>query len=157
MSDRLIEEWLAGRVSLGAAADWTPEDLRIVADLAWGLAEQGRNEEALTIFEGLAVLAPTTPYFQSALGALKMRMGDIDGALTHLDAALASDPADAAALVNRGEIYARVGKRADALQSLEAAISLSASSDRSGPVTTRARALIRRLAEETTVQGTQSS
>ena len=149
MSDRLIEEWLAGRVSLGAAAEWTPEELRIVADLAWGLAEQGRNEEALTIFEGLAALAPTTAYFQSALGALKMRTGDIDGALTHLDAALASDPADAAALVNRGEIYGRVGERTAAIQNLEAAISLSGPADSSGPVTTRARALIRRFIEET--------
>ncbi|HKF59609.1 MAG TPA: tetratricopeptide repeat protein [Blastocatellia bacterium] len=147
MSDRLIEEWLAGRVSLGAAAQWTPEELRIVADLAWGLAEQGRNEEALTIFEGLAALAPSTAYFQSALGALKMRTGDIDGALSHLDAALASDPADIAALVNRGEIYARVGDRAAAIQNLEAAINLSSSADPPGPVTTRAKALIRRFTE----------
>jgi len=148
MSDRLIEEWLAGRVSLGAAAEWTPEELRIVADLAWGLAEQGRNEEALTIFEGLAALAPSTSYFQSALGALKMRTGDVDGALSHLDAALASDPTDVAALVNRGEIYARVGDRAAAIQNLKAAIDLSASADTSGPVATRAKALMRRFAEE---------
>jgi len=152
MSDKLIEEWLAGRVSLGAAAQWTPEELRIVADLAWGLAEQGRNEEALTIFEGLAALAPSTAYFQSALGALKMRTGDIDGALSHLDAALASDPADVAALVNRGEIYARAGNRAAAIQNLKAAISLSSSADSSGPVTTRAKALIRRFTEETSTR-----
>jgi len=152
MSDKLIEEWLAGRVSLGAAAQWTPEELRIVADLAWGLAEQGRNEEALTIFEGLAALAPSTAYFQSALGALKMRTGDIDGALSHLDAALASDPADVAALVNRGEIYARAGNRAAAIQNLNAAISLSSSADSSGPVTTRAKALIRRFTEETSTR-----
>jgi Flp pilus assembly protein TadD len=101
MSRRLDEDWLRGRASLGAAAGWKPEEMRIVAELGFGLAEQGRNEEAITIFEGLAALAPATSYFQSALGALKLRTGDLRSALIHLNAALTADPTDLAVPANK--------------------------------------------------------
>ena len=53
---RLDEDWLRGRASLGDASGWTPEEIRIVGELGYGLAEQGRNEEAITVFEGLAAV-----------------------------------------------------------------------------------------------------
>jgi Flp pilus assembly protein TadD len=104
MPNTLDEDWVEGRASLGAAAGWTAEEIRLVADLGYALADYGRNEEALTIFEGLAALAPATAYFQSALGALLLRMGDLDRAEVHLMAALAADPGDPCALLNRGEL-----------------------------------------------------
>jgi Flp pilus assembly protein TadD len=111
MSNRIDEDWVRGRASLGAAAAWTAEEIRLIADLGFALAEYGRDEEALTIFEGLAAVAPATGYFQSALGALLLRVGELDRAESHLNAALASDPQDMAALVNRGELYMRLERR----------------------------------------------
>jgi Flp pilus assembly protein TadD len=111
MSNRMDEDWVRGRASLGAAAAWNAEEIRLIADLGFALAEYGRDDEALTIFEGLAALAPATAYFQSALGAVLLRMGELDRAETHLNAALGSDPQDMAALVNRGELYMRMGRR----------------------------------------------
>ena len=146
MSRRLDEDWLRGRASLGAAAGWTPEEIRIVAELGYGLAEQGRNEEAITIFEGLAALAPATAYFQSALGALKLRTGDLQSALIHLNAALNSDPTDLSALANKGEVLMLLGRREDAMANLQGVLRLSEGND-SEALAVRARALLAQLAQ----------
>ncbi|HEV2764458.1 MAG TPA: tetratricopeptide repeat protein [Pyrinomonadaceae bacterium] len=112
-------EWVQGRASLGAAGGWTAEEMRLVADLAYALAEQGRHDEAITAFEGLAALAPATSYFQSALGALWLRKGDPARAVAYLDAALAADPTDITALANRGEALMQAGDTAGAQRDFE--------------------------------------
>lgn len=99
------QEWINGGVSLGAAAGWTPDEIRLVTELGFALAEQGRHREAITIFEGLVALAPATVYFETALGALWLRENEPARALPHLNAALASDPTDIPARVNRGEVF----------------------------------------------------
>lgn len=151
MSGKLNEDWLQGRASLGAAAGWKAEEMRIVADLGYSLAEQGRNDEAITIFEGLAALAPATIYFQSALGALRLRRGEVEQALAHLDAVLAADPRNVAALTNRGEARLRLGQHGAALEDLRAALSVAASALQSTETqdsAVRARALMARLSDD---------
>lgn len=148
MMNRLDQEWILGRASLGAAAGWTAEEMRIVADLGYALAQQGRDGEAIMIFEGLAALAPATAYFQSALGALRLRAGELPQALKHLDAALVADSHDLAALVNRGEAYLRLGNRAAARQDLRAVLNYANGGSEalvSSPYAIRARALLAQL------------
>ena len=146
MSDQIHFDWLQGRASLGAASGWTAEEMRLVADLGYALALQGRNEEAVTIFEGLAALAPATAYFQSALGALRLRLGDAARALEHLEAALAADPQDIAALVNRAEARLQLGELTTALADLQLALRLGETKkdEASASSVTRARALLSR-------------
>lgn len=137
---------MQGRTSLGAAGGWTAEEMRLVADLGYALAEQGRNEEAVTVFAGLVALAPATPYFRSALGALWLRMGEPRRALEHLGAALSADPDDISALVNRGEARLQLGEREAAIVDLAAAVRLSESGAAGGAElwAARARALLAR-------------
>ena len=144
---RLLEDWLQGRASLGAAGGWTPEEMRLVADVGYALAEQGRHDEAVTIFEGLAVLAPATSYFQSALGALWLRKGEAGRAVEHLEAALAADPSDVTARVNRGEAAMRLGDRDSARRHLLAALELGPRpvQESAAPALVRARALLAQL------------
>ena len=145
--NRLLEDWLEGRASLGAAGGWTPEEMRLVADIGYALAEQGRHDEAVTIFEGLAVLAPATAYFQSALGALWLRKGDAERAVEYLDAALAADPGDVTARVNRGEAAMQLGDRDAARRQLLAALELGPRATHAADeaALVRARALLSRL------------
>ncbi|MBV8859009.1 MAG: tetratricopeptide repeat protein [Acidobacteria bacterium] len=145
--NRLFEDWLGGRASLGAAGGWTAEELRLVADIGYALAEQGRHDEAVTIFEGLAVLAPATAYFQSALGALWLRKGEPARALEHLEAALAADPSDVTARVNRGEAALQLGDREAARRDLLAALDIGPRPPQEGssPALVRARALLAQL------------
>jgi Flp pilus assembly protein TadD len=142
---KVDEKWKSGHASLGAAANWTPDEMRLIADLGYGLAEQGRNEEAITIFEGLATLAPATAYFQSALGALKLRTGNLEEAVLYLTAALATDPNDLSALTNRGEANLRAGKFQAAVQDLTTALELPAAQEADNPFAIRARALLNRI------------
>lgn len=102
------QEWINGTISLGAAAGWTADEIRLVSELGFALAEQGRNHEAITIFEGLIALAPATAYFEAALGALWLRENNPARALPHLNSALAADPNDIPARVNRGEVFIRL-------------------------------------------------
>ena len=141
----IAAEWVQGRASLGAAGGWTAEEMRLVADIGFALAEQGRNEEATTIFEGLAALAPATAYFQSALGALWLRRGDPARALTHLEAALNADPDDLNALANRGEARLRLGDFVAARDDLQKVAASPAPPAGADAAVTRARALLRTL------------
>ena len=155
MSNRIDEDWVKGRASLGAAAAWTAEEIRLIADLGFALAEYGRDEEALTIFEGLAAVAPATGYFQSALGALLLRLGELDRAETHLNAALASDPQDMAALVNRGELYMRLERRDLAIRDFLALLDLPQvhTDGDSSQYATRTRALLSILTQDAALIG----
>ena len=143
--EQITAEWLQGRASLGAAGGWTTEEMRLVADIGFALAEQGRHDEAVTVFEGLLALAPATAYFQSALGALWLRKGEPRRAVEYLDAALASDPADFNALTNRGEALLQLGEREAALRDLQQVARASgvARGTTAAACVTRARALLR--------------
>jgi tetratricopeptide (TPR) repeat protein len=145
--NRLLEDWLEGRKSLGTACGWTAEEMRLVADIGYALAEQGRHDEAVTIFEGLAVLAPATAYFQAALGALWLRKGEPERALEHLEAALAADPGDVTARVNRGEAAMQLGDAEAARRHLLAALELGPRAPQAAdaPALIRARALLAQL------------
>ncbi len=116
------QEWIKGGVSLGAAAGWTAEEIRLVSELGYALAEQGRNHEAITIFEGLIALAPATVYFEAALGALWLRENNPARALSHLNAALSADPDDVSSRVNRGEVFLRLENFVEAKQDLTFAL-----------------------------------
>ncbi len=116
------QEWINGGVSLGAAAGWTADEIRLVSELGYALAEQGRNHEAITIFEGLIALAPATVYFETALGALWLRENNPARALPHLNAALAADANDIPTRVNRGEVHLRLENYDAARRDLEHAL-----------------------------------
>ncbi|HEX7314733.1 MAG TPA: tetratricopeptide repeat protein [Pyrinomonadaceae bacterium] len=148
MMNQITSDWVQGRASLGAAAGWTAEEMRVVAEVGFALAEQGRNAEAIVVFEGLAALAPATAYFQAALGALWLREGELERAISYLDAAIAIDPGEATALVNRGEAYMQAGNVAASRRDFQAALALEGSRHEitaAAASLVRARALLARL------------
>lgn len=139
------QEWISGGVSLGAAAGWTADEIRLVSELGFALAEQGRNHEAITIFDGLIALAPATVYFETALGALWLRENNPARALPHLNNALASDPHNILTRVNRGEVFLRMENYEAARIDLEFVLNQkknSADSNLLNQCFTRARALL---------------
>ena len=121
----LTRQWLEGRISLGAAADWNKDEIRIISEIAYSLARQGRHNEAVVIFEGLLAIAPATAYFQSALGALHLRLKNPAKAIEHLDAALKIEANDVISLVNRGEAHLLGGDVERARKDLENALQIA--------------------------------
>ncbi|MET0753990.1 MAG: tetratricopeptide repeat protein [Pyrinomonadaceae bacterium] len=125
-TENQMRKWLDGQISLGAAADWDKDEIRIISEIAYSLAQQGRNREAIVMFEGLIAVAPATAYFQAALGALHLRLKDFPRAIEYLDAALEIEPNDIVSLVNRGEARMRIEKPDDARADFARAVELSA-------------------------------
>ena len=108
-TENAMQKWLDGQISLGAAASWDTSEIRIISEIAYTLAQQGRAREAVVLFEGLLAVAPATAYFQAALGAIFLRLKNFPRAIEHLDAALKIEPNDIVSLVNRGEANLRNG------------------------------------------------
>jgi tetratricopeptide (TPR) repeat protein len=121
-TENKMQHWLDGQISLGTAANWERDEIRIVSEVAYSLAQQGRIREAIVLFEGLIAVAPATAYFQAALGALFLRLKDFPKAVEHLDAALKIDPEDIVSLANRGEAHWRSGNKTAAREDLEKAL-----------------------------------
>lgn len=150
-TENQMQKWLDGQISLGAAANWETSEIRIISEIAYTLAQQGRAREAVVLFEGLVALAPATAYFQAALGALFLRLKNLPRAIEHLDAALAIEPNDTSSLVNRGEAKLRGGNAAEARADFERAVRVGAQNfsnqsevnDESALSIARARALLK--------------
>lgn len=119
-----LQRWLDGQMSLGAAASWDKNEIRIISEIAYSLAQQGRTQEAVVLFEGLLAIAPATAYFQAALGALHLREGNYEKAVEHLNIAVNIEPNDIISLVNRAEAEIYLERFAEALTNLNTAISL---------------------------------
>src|SRR3712207_8834220 len=73
--NRLFEDWLEGRASLGAAGGWTAEEMRLVAAVGYALGEQGRHDEAGPNFWGRGGFPPPPPPLPSGLRAPPPRKG----------------------------------------------------------------------------------
>lgn len=121
----LTQEWLDGHISLGAAAEWNKDEIRIISEIAYSLAQQGRYNEAVVMFEGLLAIAPATAYFQAALGALHLRLKNVEKAIECLNAALKIEETDVISLVNRGEAFLLGGNVGEARKDLEKALQIA--------------------------------
>jgi predicted Zn-dependent protease len=104
------------------------EAMGITRTEAYGMAhaahrflEVGQVDRARKIVEGLVVLNPNDAYFHSFLGALQGQGGDEAGAFKSYTAALALDPKNLAALVNRAELSLGKGELETAIGDLAAA------------------------------------
>ena len=104
----------------------TQNEIRIISEIAYVLAQQGRIRESIILFEGLLAVAPATAYFQAALGALFLRLKNFPQAIEYLDAVLEIEPNNITALVNRGEAHLLSGDLISAQKDLEKAIKISA-------------------------------
>ena len=124
-TDNALQQWLDGQISLGTAANWERDEIRIISEIAYSLAQQGRNREAIILFEGLLAIAPATAYFHAALGALFLRLKSYPRAIEHLNTALQNEPNNIVSLVNRGESFLRNGNPNAARPDFEKAVKIA--------------------------------
>jgi predicted Zn-dependent protease len=121
---------------------WGEKELADLRVVAYSYIRQGIYDIALTFFDALEVLQPSTTYDLQTIGALHLQMGNALRALDYLERALRADPTHLPTQLNRAKALLTLGYKKQAvaqLQELEkcsepsissqaAALSLSASS-----------------------------
>jgi tetratricopeptide (TPR) repeat protein len=117
------------------------------------LYEQGDYESARLIFEELSEKDPSEAYYRTALGAIFLAEDELELAVENFNKALALNPKDSAALVNRGEVHLRLGNIIEAAQDFARAVDLDP--ENKDPLTMRARLLAAAALE--TVEAAQRS
>lgn len=97
--------------------------------LAWRggcLDRLGRLEEAEADFERAAEIEPHSTA-RTELGTVRMRGGDLDGALSAFEQALAVDGANVAALLGEAEVLVRLGRYEQSIDVARAALAVDES------------------------------
>jgi tetratricopeptide (TPR) repeat protein len=116
--------WVSGEMTMREAFELPLEGVSQFALLAFQMFEQGRYLDARTLLEGLIAYEPRQPYFWTALGTIDFLEEDLEYAEQRLSHAIALDKRALEALANRGELYLKSGRWAEALADFKAALDL---------------------------------
>lgn len=134
-----FKRFVLGEITWAQLQGLTMEEAYAFAELAYTLFEQGKYDEAQTIFEGLVISNPYDAYFHAMLGAIYARKDMQEEAAEEYSIAIELDPENIAAHVNRAEILLQHGEFELAMEDLKAAIKLDPNGE--DPAGLRARAL----------------
>jgi tetratricopeptide (TPR) repeat protein len=134
-----VEKFIMGELTLGQLYGISIEEAYSVAELGYTFMEQGRLNEAQTVFQGLVISNPYDAYFHTILGSIYQKQENIDGAIEEYSIAIGLDPANLEAYVNRGELLIRKGNFQIAAADFKSALTLDP--DGHSPSANRARAL----------------
>jgi Flp pilus assembly protein TadD len=134
-----VEKWVFGEATMGQLYGITIEEAYSIAELGYTFAEQGRLNDAQTVFLGLVVSNPYDPYFHSMLGSIFQKQENLDGAIEEYSIAIALDPANVEAYANRGELLMRKGAFEQAAKDFKNAVELDPHEQ--NPSVNRARVL----------------
>ena len=104
-----MRAFLQGDLVLADLYEMTREELYELCALGRHLFEDGRIEEAKTVFEGLTVLDPYDNNFHTGLGVVHQMEGSLDQARIEYDRAVSLCPQDIAARTNRAEVLIQQG------------------------------------------------
>ena len=134
-----VAKWVKGELTLRDLHGISGPEMLTMAMTGYSLYEQGKYDDALTIFEGLHALDKKESYYVTALGAVHMSKGDLETAYNCFTAAIQLNAKDLAAYVNRGEVHLRMGKVKEAANDLKRAVDLDPKG--ADPLSQRARVL----------------
>lgn len=134
-----IEKFLMGEATLGQLYGITMEEAYSIAEIGYNFLEHGKYRQAQSIFEGLVLCNPLDGYFHTLLAAVYQKLDLLDAAIKEYTLALALDPTDIQAWVNRGEVLMQKGEFEFAAIDFKKAIELDP--ERKNKSANRARAL----------------
>lgn len=126
--------------TLADLSGYGTEDLAGLAEVGYNLLQQGRLEDALTIYQGVYALNPKSQWGASSIGCIYQRMGREEDALRMYNEALQIEPNDVHVLSNRGEMLFRRGRLLEAAEDFKKAIELDPHGR--NPAAQRARVIV---------------
>ena len=143
VSDQEFAAWLQdpddGR-TLADLSGYGREDLAGLAEIGYNLLQQGKLEDALTIYQGVYALDSKSQWGASSIGCIYQRMGRDEDAMKLYNEALQIDPNDIHVLANRGELLFRRGRLLEAAEDFKRAIELDPHGR--NPAAQRARVIV---------------
>lgn len=110
-----------GKKTFAEAMGMTRQEAFGLAQGAYRFFEFGQRERGLAIMQMLVELNPKTAAFHALLGAMQGRLGDDRAAAESYSRAIALEPANLSARVNRAELLLKQGALDAALDNLLAA------------------------------------
>ena len=118
---------LNGELSLSTLLNVSRQELAAMAAFAYELWRQGRRQEARKMFEALVAADGQLYFGHAGLGLVAMQEENFAAAHLHLARAVGLEPADAAVVVNLGEVLLRLERLPEALPVLQRAAALDPS------------------------------
>lgn len=134
-----VKKFVLGEITWAQLQGMSMEEAYAFAELAYTLFEQGKYNDAQTIFEGLVISNPYDAYFHAMLGAIYARKDMQEEAAEEYSIAIELDSENISAFVNRAEILLQHGEFEIAMDDLQKAIKLDPKGE--DPAGLRARAL----------------
>lgn len=139
MNEESLRKFVLGEMTWAQMQGLTMEEAYSFAEMAYTLFEQGKYDEAQSIFEGLVISNPYDGYFHAMLGAIYARKDMQEEAAEEYSIAIELDPENISSYVNRAEILLQHGEFELAMEDLQSAIKLDPKGEDPGGL--RARAL----------------
>ena len=93
--------------------------------LGYGLAEQGRYDEAIPLIEKALSLQPDEPDFLDSYAFVLAGKGDYDAAIGKYAAALKHDPNNAVIHLHQAQAFEKLGRQEEAKREFENAYRLN--------------------------------
>ncbi len=101
-----------------------PEATRHVAEIAGALMQEGRREDAVTLYNTILEEEPDHPVVHAMLGILLSEMGDTEAAEDHVAAALEHDPEGELGWFAKGILLNAQGRWGAAVQHIDRALAI---------------------------------
>ena len=148
-----IDDVLSRKVTLADALGLSAGVVEVFAVLGTQCYEQGRYQDARTMFQAAATLDDRCYLSHAGLGAVSLVEEDLPGALGHLRRAYELNTKDPAVCGNLGEVCLRRGMRAEAVRYLQEAAALDPA--QTNPFANRARGMLLAIPPQATTAETR--
>jgi tetratricopeptide (TPR) repeat protein len=139
-ANEMLEKYKNGELKFRELFGFDAKQAAALLVVGHNLYTQGRFEDAKNIFEGLTVLDDSNPYVHGILGSIYQKQRKYDLALARYTLALNLFPDDISSLLNRGEVYLKLGKFLEAAEDFKKAIALDPAQE--NPAANRARLMV---------------
>ncbi len=120
-----LKYWQSGERLFRHTIEVTTDNFVAYTVLGAALDDQGRKEEALSLYRQSVAMEPRYPEGQYNLGTALLKMGRLDEAISHFTAALRDSPQFALAHNNLGKALRQQGKLDEAARHLLTAVRLA--------------------------------
>lgn len=138
LSHDMTGDWPSAEADFLAALRWEPDNALLLNYLGYSWADRGVHlERSRAMIEDAVKARPHDGFIVDSLGWVLFRLGDIEGAITHLERAVVLEPQDPTINDHLGDVYWQAGRRLEASYQWQRALKLAGEEDGSLVVAVR--------------------